>query len=289
MPARPRAARAASAVLVLAAFWPLIAEWAAYAWRDPRLGYSLLVPILALILCRIHAPAPGQGPARWTGAESASPAGRTGAGGAACLLGAALCLAGGVVLGRFTLALVGLPLGVIGWVAAWGGTAALRRQVWALALLFFLVPPPQPLVDRVQPWAAATSGAAARWLLRPLDAECLWLDSTLHYRGWELWVSEDCAGSGTTLTLMVLSVFLGGLFRLRPSAAICLALLSLPASLAVNSLRIASTGVLLDAFGPGAVDGVPHELLGQALVLGASGLTAFGVARLTPAREATGS
>ncbi|MED6335713.1 MAG: exosortase/archaeosortase family protein [Planctomycetota bacterium] len=273
MPARSRALLAAQIGLVLAAFRPTLTEWAPLAWNTPRLGYVLLVPVLALILALTAercAPAPAH--------ENASPRAPL------PLAAAAACLAVGVLLGRFTLALAGLPLAVVGLVSTWGGASAVRRHAWALVMLAFMVPLPQPLVDRIQPWAAAASGRTALWMLAPLDPDCSWIGSTLHYRGWELLVSEACAGSGTTLILMVLSVFLGGLFRLRPAAAMGLVALALPASLLVNSARIALTGVILDRFGPSAVDGVPHELLGQALVIGASGLIAFGVARLAPSR-----
>ncbi|MDP6410102.1 MAG: exosortase/archaeosortase family protein [Planctomycetota bacterium] len=316
-PARSRALRALTAALVLAAFWPAVAEWAPYAWNDPRLGYVLLVPGLALVLAHAHhrsgsesehgpTRAPGSPPDRSPlevsrgNARAAGSAGRdlarsnaesrteNGLTAAFALTASAACLTGGILLGRFTLTLVGLPMAAVGWVATWGGAAALGRYAWALVMLAFMVPLPQPLIDHTRPWAAATSGRTALLFLRPLDPECSWIGSTLHYRGWELLVSEACAGSGTTLTLMVLSVFLGGLFHLRPSAAAALVVLAVPASLLVNSLRIALTGVILDQFGPSAVDGVPHELLGQALVIGASGLIATGVARFTTAENRVG-
>ena len=257
----------AGGALVVWAFWPLLADWAAFAWFASRLSYTLAVPVLAAILAV---------PILRAERAHAAPDAR----GAWILSAAALLLLHGSLTGRFTLPFLGFPLAVGGLVAAWGGPRLLARLAGPWLFLFLMVPPPVTLLDRATPSLVEASGSVAVALLRGLDPATAWSGSALAYRGWTVIVAEACSGSGTLLILVVTSLFLAGLFRLGPLATLAAGVLAVPLAVLVNGLRIATAAACLDWFGPRSADGVPHEILGQALTLGAALITALALARL---------
>lgn len=251
------------------AFAPVLAEWASYCARVSRLGYALLVPLLALVLAWARGPASGGAPARRLGSL--------------LLLGAAGLLALGSLAGVFTISVAGFPLAILACAASRGGRVALGHQRAALAFLWLMVPVPLPLLDGMNPTLVEVSGRIALVFLRGLDADAAWVGSTLSFQRWDLVVADACSGSGTTLMLLALGAFLAGLFRLRPSLAAAMLVATVPLSLVVNGLRIAASALCLAWIGPSAATGLPHELLGQALVLGTSALLVFLGVRLGPA------
>ena len=244
---------------------PLLVEWFETTSASSRLSYALLVPLLALGLALRARRAAGN--AAWKPDRR----GATLAALAAALAGLAL-LAGGTS-GVFTLLLLAVPLAALALCARWTGLAGLRALAPALALLFLMVPPPMPILDRINPFLVEASGSTAVALLAPFDAGAGWAGATLTFRGWELIVADACSGSGTFLMLGTLSAFLAALFRLRAPGSVLLCALSLPVTLLVNGVRIASSALVIDRFGAAAGAGLPHELLGQAVViLGAAAL-----------------
>lgn len=252
-----RATRGRELALFSLAVSPLVLEWFETTSASSRLSYALLVPLLCAALA-------------WRARGSAPPeslsASTTPSGAVLALLSAAAFLAG-ALSGVFTLSLVGLPLAVAAFTARWGGTRALATYAAPLALLFALVPPPMPLMDRVNPFLMEASGRTAVALLVPFDAAVTWQGPEFFFRGWTLVVAEVCSGSGTFLMLFVLSAFLAGLFGLRPLATFSLLALSVPVTLLVNGVRIASSALVIDRFGAAAGEGLAHELLGQAVVV----------------------
>jgi exosortase len=243
--------------LFLALVSPLLFEWFETASASSRLSYALLVPALAWVLARR---------ARG-GSADAGPTvrDRSVAAGLAGLAG--LTLLAGTLSSVFTLSLLACPLAVLAFAAHRSGRAGLRRLAPALAFLFLMVPPPSPLLDRLNPTLVEASGRAATFLLRPFDAEVSWIGATLGFRGWQLIVAEACSGSGTFLMLGCLCVFLAGLFRLRALGALALILSALPVTLAINAARIASSALVIDRFGAAAGQGLAHELLGEGVVV----------------------
>lgn len=271
-----RATRGLELALFLGLAAPLLREWLETTSASSRLSYALLVPALAGVLAL-----------RASTTSAVPPAPASGlAGLCACL--AALALLGGSLSGVFTLSLLALPLATLAFVARWAGADGLRRFGPALAFLFLMIPPPMPLMDRLNPLLTEASGQTAVTLLSPLDAGAGWAGSTLSFRGWRLLVAEVCSGSGTLLMLGTLCAFLAGLFRLRPAGALGLMLLALPLTLLVNGVRIASSALVIDRFGAEAGKGLAHELLGQGVVIAGAALLVIAVER-SSARAARGT
>lgn len=272
--------RLTSAGFLLAAFAPVLVEWAGYVPLVARLGYCLLIPLLAAVLAWLAARESLPGPAtgvqdrgRWIGLLALG-------------IGAALLLLG-ALSSVFTFSIAGFPCAVIGWVGLHHGSPGLQRYRYALLMLCAMVPPPLPLLDRFTPAMVQASGDAAVGLLSLIEAgEITWAGSILEFRGWTLIVAEACSGSGSMLVLGALSLFLAGLFRMRWWTVLLLVALVLPLTLFVNGLRIALTAWALDRLGPAAVAGSAHEALGQVVVILAGAGLAVLVDRLTRRRAA---
>jgi len=275
-----RATRGLEGALFLGLVSPLLLEWFQTTSASSRLSYALLVPGLALALAwrALRAPDPED-------PEPPEPGVAPGlARSAPWAALAAAGLLGGTLAGVFTLSLLAVPLGATAFAVRHLPRSRLRRAAPALALLFLMVPPPMPLLDRVNPFLIRASGATAQALLTPFDAGVGWRDATLTFQGWTLIVAEACSGSGTFLMLGVLGAFLAALFRLRPLAALVLVLASLPLTLAVNGVRIASSALVIARFGASAGEGLAHELLGQVVVIAGAGLLALLVERASAGR-----
>jgi len=266
------AVRLLQGAIVLLVFGPILVEWAGFAGLVARINYCLLVPFLALILARIA----------WRGADPLpTPSANSARLGYLCLFLSGLFLVVGSLSGIFTISIAGFPIAVFGLVGALWGTEGLFRSRYALLMLFAMVPFPLPLLDYLTPTMVRASGAAAAAFVTPFDAEATWLGSNLTYRGWTLFVAEACSGSGTLLVLGSLTLFMAGLFRMRATAITVTLLLVAPITIVINGLRIAVMAWVLDGFGPAAVTGTGHEILGQIVVIaGAAGL-AVGVDKVT--------
>ncbi len=268
-----RATRGLELALFCGLVSPLLIEWFETTSASSRLSYALLVPGLALVLAL-----------RTSRPESALAPGASPWAATAAILGAlssALALLAGSLSGIFTLSLLAIPLAAMAWTARLAGTRGLRRFGPALALSFLMVPPPMPVLDRINPFLIQASGSTAVTLLAPFDRAVDWAGSTLSFRGWTLIVAEACSGSGTFLMLGTLCAFLAGLFRLRARAALLLLAAALPLTLLVNGVRIASSALVIDAYGAAAGEGLAHELLGQAVVLAGAALLVLAVERWT--------
>lgn len=265
---------------LIAAFAPILYEWALYCAQVARLSYGLLVPVLAAILAVLATRAPAGAaavPASWEARGRWLSPLLLALGGVLLLLGAVSAL--------FTLSVAGFPLAVAGWLGSSRGGGSLFRFRYALLMLAAMVPPPLPLLDAWTPALVQASGDAAVWMLGALDpAGASWKAPVLHFREHTVIVAEACSGSGSMLVLAVLCLFLAGLFGMRIFAlGLCLALV-VPLTIFVNGLRIALTAWALDVIGPAAVQGRAHEALGQVLVILTGAGLAFGVDRLSRRR-----
>jgi exosortase len=258
--------------LIFAAFGPILYEWFWLVNSLARLGYCLLVPILAVILARVATR--DEVPLPPPTAQSARP-------GYLALLGAGCLLLLGSISSVFTVSMVGFPLAALGLVGIIWGKDGVFRFRYALLMLFAMVPVPLPLLDSLTPFMVHASGATAVALARPFDPEVAWLGAELTYRGWTLSVADACSGSGTLLVLGTLTLFMAGLFRMNAISVVVTLLLVAPITLLINGLRIAAIAWMLDGFGPSVVSGVGHEIIGQVVVILGAASLALGVDRFS--------
>jgi exosortase len=266
--------------LLLGLFAPLLWEWGGYVAQVARLSYALLVPFLALWLYW-HARGHEEKLPRFFEAKADDPLPWL-----LLLGGGALFVIGGVS-SVFTISVAGFPLAIMGVCGLLSGRPGLWRYRFALIMSLAMVPIPLPFLDRFTPLMVQASGDTAVAMLRIVESgEITWVGSNLNFRGWDIFVAEACSGSGTLLTLGVLSMLLAGLFSMRLWTLGLMLVLVGPLTLVVNGLRIALTAWILDVYGPAAVTGSGHEILGQVVVILAGAGFAVAVDRLTRPRSA---
>jgi len=260
------------AALVLAAFSSILFEWAEYTGGVSRINYCLLVPVLAAVLA-------------WSVIQDWSPLGppdRSGVYFGYCCLGlGGILLFIGSLASIFTISVAGFPLAVTGLLAIFWGKEGLYRLRYALLMFFAMVPIPLPILDRLTPGMVRATGAAAVAMVKPFDPDATWIGADLTYRGWTLFVAEACSGSGTLLVLGTLTLFMAGLFRMSTKAVIVTLILVGPITIFINGLRIAVMAWVLDGFGPAAVTGVGHEIVGQLVVIAGAAALALVVDKIS--------
>ena len=124
-------------------FSTILIEWAGYASHVSRISYVLAVPALAAVLAFL--------PRGGSAASGPSPGRLSRHAGSLGLLLAALLLCLGSLSSVFTISLAAVPVAVISLAVSWRGLGALGRRPWAALLLCAMVPPPMPLLDKVNP------------------------------------------------------------------------------------------------------------------------------------------
>lgn len=271
------AVRPLQAALILAAFGPILLEWADFTGSVARINYCLLVPVLAIVLAwtafRSWEPLPAPQPASQR------------LGYLSLLLGGLLLFFGSLA-SIFSIAIAGFPFAVLGLAGIHWGWEGLVRLRYGFLMLFAMVPVPLPLLDKLTPSMVKASGAVSVALVTPFDGDSSWVNSVLTYRGWSLFVAEACSGSGTLLVFGTLTLFMAGLFRLGSRAILITFLLVAPFTLFINGLRIAVMAWVIDGFGPEVVIGPGHEILGQAVVIAGAVLLALLVDRFSRRKDA---
>ena len=164
-------------------------------------------------------------------------------------------------LGIESLDATGLVIVLVGVVWVLGGRVAARTFGGSVLFLLFMVPWPfawqQPVAESLQHMVAVTSHALLSLFSVPIHRA----GYLLQLPGQTVEVAEGCSGLRQITVFFALSVFLGliGGHRGRGWA---LVVLSLPIAVLANTLRIASTVVILLTAGPAGAKGILHELEG---------------------------
>ena len=164
-------------------------------------------------------------------------------------------------LGVESLDATGLVIVLVGLVWVLGGRVAARTFGGSVLFLLFMVPWPfawqQPIAESLQHLVAVTSHALLSLGGVPIHRT----GYLLLLPGQTVEVAEGCSGLRQITVFLALSVFLGliGGHRGRGWA---LVVLSLPIAILANTLRIASTVVILLTAGPAWAKGIFHECEG---------------------------
>jgi exosortase D (VPLPA-CTERM-specific) len=235
-----------SLVLLIAAFWGGLDNVFARWMSEEEYSHGFFIPLIAvwLVWLRRDAVVASIGRSSW-----ASPV--------LLLVALALLLVGElsaifilIQLG-FVLALVGLVLGV--------GGGRLLRVVWvAIAYLLFAIPMPYfldaQLTWQLQLWSSQLGVA----LLRLFGVTVLLQGNVIDLGVYKLQVVEACSGLNYLFPLLSLG-FLAAYFFRAPFWQRALVFLStIPITVVMNSLRIATIGVLVDRWGTDMAEGVLH-------------------------------
>jgi len=155
---------------------------------------------------------------------------------------------------------------VVGMVWMLGGTPLVRKLLFPLLLLLFMIPVPavlyNPLTFRLQLLASRCAGDALSVMGVPVLRE----GNILELAEQRLSVVEACSGIRSLLTLAFLALVYGYFFEKRNSLRVVLFLATVPIAIAANAGRVAVTGVITE-WQPGLAEGFFHLAQGWVIFM----------------------
>lgn len=152
-------------------------------------------------------------------------------------------------------------ISIIGIVLLMGGTRYLRALAFPLFLLFFMVPIPAIVYNRITFPLQILASRAAETALSLLQIPVLREGNILELPNQRLSVVEACSGIRSLLTLSFLSLVYSYFFDRKSWMRVVLFAATIPIAIAANASRITLTGVLAN-FKPELAEGFFHTASG---------------------------
>jgi exosortase len=166
------------------------------------------------------------------------------------------------------LARTAFVISIIGITLLLGGVSYVRILAFPLFLLFFMVPIPTVVYNRItfplQMIATRAAEVALTWLQIPVLREGNVLDLPQQ----QLNVVEACSGIRSLLSLSFLSLVYGYFFEPRTWMRALLFFLTIPIAIIANANRVTLTGVLAE-YKPELAEGFFHEMSGWVIFMAA--------------------
>ncbi|MEM8935954.1 MAG: VPLPA-CTERM-specific exosortase XrtD [Pseudomonadota bacterium] len=189
------------------------------------------------------------------------------------LTGLAIIGVGGLLLllGQVTHIFViqhfGLVLAIAGLVAALGGVSLMIASAAPLAFLLFAVPPPRWVII-VLSWNFQFMSSELGVRMIELAGVPAYLSGNVIDIGdYKLEVAEACSGLRYLFPFLSLGVITAFLYRGPYWARVAIIVATVPITIFMNSVRVAATGVLVDAYGPAHAEGALHFFEGWVVFL----------------------
>jgi exosortase len=246
-------------------YWDLF-DRLAYAWLHYEYaGHGMFVPILAAVMAVRERRQLGRcmGAGHWKGLV---------------LVVAGLAIFGsGLATGSIVVETFSVPLVTAGLVVLAFGTRLARRAAFQIAYLVLMVPVPQQIIDavtlHVQMFAANVAGAALGVFGIPFFRTGVMIELA----GVTLHVAEACNGLRFLLGLFAITLAYAYVMQDRTSHRAVLAAAAIPVAILANALRVAGIATAAHFYGPEAVAGTPHFIIGKVVWIGTiGGLLALG-------------
>jgi exosortase len=186
--------------------------------------------------------------------------------GALFLLGALLIYTIGRIFDFISVETAGLVLTVISAGYLYFGARALRAAWFPVLWLFFLIPPPGWVVDRVTAPLKEFVSYAATSFLSALDYPILRQGVTLFVGPYQLLVEDACSGLRSLSSLIVVTL-LYIYIKNKPSwrYALFIAALVIPVAVVTNVLRIILLVLITYHFGDAAAQSFLHVSTGMVM------------------------
>ena len=166
-----------------------------------------------------------------------------------------------VFLGRFAFVVT-----VIGTIWLLGGTQVLRKLAFPLFLLFFMIPIPEIIYNRVTLPLQDVASRFAETVLGALGVPVLREGNILELPNQRLSVVEACSGIRSLLSLTFLSLIYAYFFEKRKSVRVLLFLATIPIAIVANGIRVTLTGII-SQIKPELAEGFFHESTGWVIFM----------------------
>jgi exosortase len=155
---------------------------------------------------------------------------------------------------------------IIGMVLLLGGTAILRKLAFPLFLLFFMIPIPAVVYNRITFPLQLLASRLAEHALEVLSVPVLREGNILVLPYQELSVVEACSGIRSLLSLTFLSLVYGHFFEKRVWVKVALFIATIPIAIIANGSRVTLTGVLTQVK-PELAEGFFHTASGWVIFM----------------------
>jgi len=230
--------------------WGLLRKWN----NDPDMGHGFFVPVVAGYIA-------WQKRGEWLGLKPEPN-----------WWGLALVAWGGAQLLIATLGAelflmrTALVISVFGVVLFLAGTQITRKVAFPLFLLFFMVPLPEIIYNRITFPLQLLASQVADQALSLLQIPVLREGNILELADQRLSVVEACSGIRSLLSLTFLSLVYGYFFERRQWMRVVLFLSTVPIAITANASRVTLTGVLMQ-YKPEFAEGFFHTASGWVIFM----------------------
>ena len=208
--------------------WALVKHWNS----DADMGHGFFVPVIAAFIAwqrKDELLAKPPVPNWW---------------GLAIVLYGALQLYIATLGAELFLARTAFVISIIGMVLLMGGTRYLRILAFPLFLLFFMVPIPAIVYNKITLPLQFLASQVATEALDLLSVPVVREGNVLHLAETSLSVVEACSGIRSLLSLTFLSLVYGFFFETRTWVRVVLFIATIPIAIVANASRVTMTGLL---------------------------------------------
>jgi exosortase len=225
----------------------LIQQW----WQDDNYQHGFIVPVVsgALLYRRRHELA------------DAKPGAGTVAGVITLAIAAGLLVIGTAASELMTMRL-SLPTFIIGILLVLKGSDFVRRALFPLLFLYFMVPLPYIIYYKIAFPMQLFSAKVSAAVLDGLGVNIIRHGNVLNIPGYSLEVVAACSGLRSLMTMIVLSLIIGAIGGLSFKGRVTLLLFAVPAAVIANVVRLTVTGLGAYMVSPSFADGFLHTASG---------------------------
>lgn len=241
-------------VLLVVCYAPILAALVKNWNDDADMGHGFFVPIIAAYIAWLKRDEIANLPARpnWWGL--------------AIVIYGAFQMYIATLGAELFLARTSFVISIIGMVLLLGGTQYLRVFAFPLFLLFFMVPIPAIIYNRITFPLQIYASEAADSVLGLLGYAVLREGNILELPSQRLSVVEACSGIRSLLSLSFLALVYGYFFEKKTWVRVALFLSTIPIAMIANAARVTLTGILSE-IKPELAEGFFHEFSGWVIFM----------------------
>ena len=156
------------------------------------------------------------------------------------------------------------------------GARAFRVIAVPMLLLVLAIPLPTFFLNNISSTLQLWSSQIGVAFIRLFGISVLLQGNVIDLGQYKLEVAEACSGLRYLFPLLTLGVLMGYLYQGAVWKRVVIAMLSLPLTVLMNSLRVGSIGVMVDRWGPSLAGGFVHDFQGWAMFM-LTGALMFGL------------
>jgi exosortase D (VPLPA-CTERM-specific) len=182
-----------------------------------------------------------------------------------------------------------LVVALLGVALSLTGGAAFGTLIGPLLILLLMIPLPMFVLNNLSAELQLLSSALGVGVIRAFGISVFRDGNVIDLGGYRLQVIEACDGLRYLFPLMVLAFLIAYFYRGALWKRVAIVIASAPLTVAMNSLRIGTIGIMVEHWGVGMAEGFLHEFQGwMVFMLSAALLVGFGMALNGIGREAGG-